>query len=254
MSGSAVLELRLEGIDLNRRPVVGQVQLTCAAGEHTVILGPNGAGKTTLLRAIVGLIPFRGSAKLNGRELAEISTKERARLVAYVPQRSSLAAALHVRDVVMQGRFAHRPDLGAPSARDREVVERALRQADIEAFSERVFTRLSGGEQRRVLLARALATEARVIVLDEPTSFLDIAHSIQLFNQLNQLRADGHTVISVLHDLSDAERFGDQSLVLQAGQVRHLGKGPLPAALIESVYGVRAVPNSAPSYELLAGP
>jgi iron complex transport system ATP-binding protein len=245
------LELDIEQVELNGRGVVGPVRATCLPGKHTVILGPNGAGKTTLLRGIVGLLRLRGSIKLNGRELSTLTSRERARLIAYVPQRSSLTATLRVREVVMQGRFAHRAEFGAPSRRDVEVVDRALHQADLEVFAERPFIQLSGGEQRRVLLARALATEAPVLVLDEPTSFLDIAHSIQLFHQLDRLKAQGHTVLSVLHSLADAERWADQALVLERGKVRYCGPTQLPAALVEAVYGVRSVPRVAAGYELL---
>lgn len=247
----ATLELDIEHVELNGRGVVGPVRATCQPGKHTVILGPNGAGKTTLLRGIVGLLKVRGSIRLNGRELSTLPSRERACLLAYVPQRSSLTAALRVREVVMQGRFAHRTEFGAPSRRDLEVVDRVLLQADIDAFADRVFTQLSGGEQRRVLLARALATEAPVLILDEPTSFLDIAHSIQLFHQLDRLKAQGHTVLSVLHDLADAEQWADQALVLSRGKVRYCGPTQLPAALVEAVYGVRSVACAATRYELL---
>jgi iron complex transport system ATP-binding protein len=247
----ARLQVQIENVRLRGRDVLSALEFTCEPGQHTVVLGPNGAGKTTLLRAIVGLIPFAGRIHINQQSLEQMAERERARRIAYVPQRSALVAGLSVLDVVMQGRFAHRSEWGAPQRRDREVVEHAMHMMDITELAQRAFSRLSGGEQRRVLLGRALATEAPVILLDEPSSFLDIAHSLELFQHLAQLRERGHTLVSVLHDLREAERCGDQALVLDRGALQYVGAARLPEALVRSVYGVQVLPDTAPSYRLM---
>ncbi len=247
------LDVHVQRLRLGETVVLQDVHLRCEAGSHTAILGPNGAGKTSLLRVLVGLLPYEGETRLKGQDLHRMPHTERARHIAYVPQKSLLQSSLSVHDVVMQGRYAHQSASGRISRADEAAVLDALEMTDMTALAARPYPQLSGGEQRRVLLARALATEAEVIALDEPTAGLDIAHQIALFRRLQLLRDNGRTILTVLHDLRDAERWCERALVLAAGRVRHDGAAALPEGLLADVYGVRALPNAAMDYDLLDG-
>jgi iron complex transport system ATP-binding protein len=242
--------VKLQRVVLNGRQVLAAMNFECLPGQHTVVLGPNGAGKTTLLRAILGLCSFEGSVRVQGVEFTNLSPLDRARLVAYVPQRSQLSAALSVEEVVMQGRFAHHGNFTRPGADERDRVRAVLRETDLLQLATRPFQRLSGGEQRRVLLARALATEAPVICLDEPTAFLDLSHALELFHLLSALRDAGRTIISVLHDLHDARRWGDRALVLHQGRLHYEGAADVPRQVVQEVYGVLVHENQAPTFSL----
>jgi iron complex transport system ATP-binding protein len=249
---SAELDVRISSLALGGRIVLRDLSLSCSPGSHTAILGPNGAGKTSLLRAVAGLIPYEGHTRLGNDDLGRVSGPDRARRIAYVPQRSLLDSALPVEAVVMQGRYAHQSGFGRASQRDQNAVTHALGVTDTEALRHRSYIELSGGEQRRVLLARALATEAPVVLLDEPTASLDIAHALEFFAQLSALANAGRIVLTILHDLRDAERFCDRALVLHQGSVRHLGTARLPATVVGEVYGVRVRESAARDFELEA--
>jgi iron complex transport system ATP-binding protein len=252
------VEVRLDQVTLGRRTVLRDVVLDVEAGRHLAILGRNGAGKTTLLRALVGLVPATGVVEVRGHSLVHASPLERARLIAYVPQRSELQARLSVYDVVAQGRYAHR--LGGPvhwlsndGTRERsheQAIERALEMTDVKDLRERAFPELSGGEQRRVLLARALASEAPVIALDEPTAALDLAHALRFFEHLRALTRAGRTIITVLHNLHDAARWCDGAVVVHDGTTYHRGAPELPSDVVREVYGVEVVPGGGPAYRL----
>src|SRR4051812_3813585 len=209
-------ELVAENVSVLRgdKQVVSGVSLQASAGEVLAVLGPNGAGKSSLLRALAGLLPFSGSVRLDGVEYSSLAPRERARRLAFVPQQTALRSALPVRDVVAQGRYMHRSAFGASGAHDREAVARALEVCDIAGFADRAFTTLSFGEQRRVLIARALATGARIVCLDEPTASLDVHHVLRLHTLLRRLASEGFTIIAVLHPLDDALRHADRALLL----------------------------------------
>lgn len=249
-------------VNLGRRPVLSNVSLRVERGKHLAILGRNGAGKTTLLRALVGLIPAHGAVSVAGISLHDKPPIERARLIAYVPQRSELQARLTVYDVVAQGRYAHRhggpvhwfPAETSHARSHDEAVARALDMTDTTHLRERVFPELSGGEQRRVLLARALASEAPVIALDEPTGALDIAHALSFFQQLKRLNALGRTVVTVLHNLHDAASWCDSAVVIHQGTAYYHGSPDLPNGVVRDVYGVEIVPGGGPGYRLAASP
>ena len=240
--------LLVEQMSVSRggRPVLQQLSFSAAAGSITVLLGPNGAGKSTALKGILGLLPYAGQVKLGGQPAARLEPRARARLVAYVPQHSSLDAPLPVRDVVAQGRFAHERDnpFARPSRSERAAVEQALAQTDLQPLADRPFTTLSYGERRRVLLARALATGAPLLLLDEPTAALDVGHALRLLATLRQIARAGTAVVMVLHQLQEAAAVADQALLLAAG--RTVVQGPVDQVIapgpVRSVYGVEVVP------------
>ncbi len=242
-------------VELGGRVVVRGVSFTAARGAVTALLGPNGAGKSTCLRATLGLVPSTGAVTLDGDDLRRATPADRARRVAYVPQRSRLVAALSVRRVVGQGRFVHRSVLAAPSRADRQAVDAAIAATRIGALVDRPFTELSGGEQQRVLLARALATGARTILLDEPTSALDVGHALAMLETLRSLAAGGCCVVAVLHDLNEARRWADAAVLLDDGVV--VGAGPAEEVVapdpVRSVYGVRVIEGGGLGFERLEG-
>jgi iron complex transport system ATP-binding protein len=235
-----------------KRQVLHGVDLHAPPGEVLAILGPNGAGKSTLLRAACGLLPCDGRVALDGRDVREMAARERAQLIAFVPQHSALRSALPVRDVVLQGRFAHRSPLSATRQRDVETVERALEKTDTARFAERPFTKLSFGEQRRVLLARGLATGARTLCLDEPTAALDVGHALRLHALLSELAKSGYAVVLVLHALEDALKHTDRALLLDRGRVVCTGKtrDVIAEEHVRSVYGVEMQRQSALGFSL----
>ncbi len=223
-------------VSLGSREVLHGVSLEARYGTVTAVLGPNGAGKTTLLKAVAGLIPYRGQIAVQGQDLHSLDRARRVRLLAYVPQVSLLESPFRVEHVVRQARYSLQSERGA----HRAAVEHAMELVDIVHLRRRSFTQLSGGERRRVLLARALATEAKLILLDEPTASLDIRHALSFFALLNDLAERGYCVMAVLHRLDDAARFTDHAVLLKDGTVTHRGRteqvvSPGP---IGEVYGV----------------
>jgi iron complex transport system ATP-binding protein len=249
-----VADVRARALEVLRGPrrVLADVDLNAPAGSITCVIGPNGAGKSTLLYAIAGLLPYRGRIDLGGRDLRAFDPRERARALAYVPQRSLLEAPLAVETVIFQGRFAHTGALAGPSADDRRAVHAAMERTDVLSLAQRRFDRLSTGERRRVLIARALASEARTILLDEPTAALDVRHALELFVLLRALADEGFCIVVVLHALDDVRRHGDRALLLSEGTVVAEGavRDVVDAERVRSVYGVTLIENSALAFEL----
>ena len=190
------------------------------SGEWLGVIGPNGAGKSSLLRALAGLVLHDGSILVDGRDLAAMSNKERATLVAYVPQEPLIPDDMSVFDYVLLGRTPYVSYFGVESRHDRTVVGEALERLELGAFVERMLGELSGGERQRVVLARALAQQAPVLLLDEPTSALDIGHQQQALELVAQLRHDeGLTVIAAMHDLTLAGSYTDRLTMIDHGVV-----------------------------------
>ena len=197
------------------------------------VVGPNGAGKTTLLRAIAGLVPFSGEADAAGVSVVAAARRSVARAVAYVPQRPELPVDTPVTDYVLLGRTPHIPYLGIETRRDLEVVSGVLERLELADLGDRALGTLSGGEQQRAVLGRALAQEARVLLLDEPTAALDVGHQQQVLELVDELRLErGLTVVSAMHDLTLAGQFGDELLLLDGG--RAVASGSAGAVLTEA--------------------
>lgn len=187
-------------------------------GQWTCIVGPNGAGKTSLLKALAGLMPAKGEVLLDGRNLSSLSAKQRATHIAWLGQQTNGSDDLSVFDVVMLGRLPHQSWWGGATAKDRAVVEHLLQTMQLTAWRHRSLGTLSGGERQRVLLARALAVQASVLLMDEPIANVDLPHQADWLAKVQQLTQSGTTVVSVLHDLNLALR-ADRVLVMQAGRV-----------------------------------
>jgi iron complex transport system ATP-binding protein len=244
-------------VRLSGRPILEAVDFDGAPGCASAIVGPNGSGKTTLLRALAGLVEFTGSIEIAGADVRALSPAERAQRIAYLPQTSELRAMLSVRQVVALGRYAMRPGLFASSRSDVTAIERSLERVGARGLTEQPYPTLSGGQKRLVLLARALATGARTLLLDEPTASLDVKHALELFELLSSLTGEGYTVVVVLHDLDDVQRHAAHAVLLDGGrrQVSGSPSDPAFASAAEHTYGVALVPADRLGFRLrpLAG-
>ena len=238
-----MIALGLDGVSvrLGGVPVLERVSLAVAAGELIGLIGPNGAGKSTLLRAAAGLEPLAaGGVTLLGRPVAGLDRRERAKAMAYLPQHGPVHWPLPVRDLVALGRLPHRAAFAASGDDDAAAVARALERAGVAAFAARPIDTLSGGERGRALLARALAGEPALLLADEPTASLDLAHQLQIMELLAGLAAGGMAVIAVLHDLGLAARICPRLVLLDRGRIA--ADGPPAAVLtperLAAVYGI----------------
>ncbi|MEE9296798.1 MAG: ABC transporter ATP-binding protein [Phycisphaerae bacterium] len=229
---------------------LGPVDITLPAGGMLAVVGPNGAGKSTLLRIVVGLLkPGEGTVRLSGRLVDRLRARQRAASIAFVPQRPDAPAGLIARDVVLLGRFPHRPFAFFDSAEDHRISERAMRTTGTEQFADRSLDTISAGEQQRVHIAAAIAQQPRLLVLDEPTSALDPYHQISIFRVSKRLCADrGVAVVVATHDLNLAGQFADKILLLNQGKVASYGDAQqvIRPDVLDPVYGVsfRSFPST----------
>ncbi|MCL5741570.1 MAG: ABC transporter ATP-binding protein, partial [Betaproteobacteria bacterium] len=208
------------GASIGNRLILQGIDLQLPAGRWTSIVGPNGAGKSTLLKVLAGLLPraaVQGEVQLLGRPLAQIPARERARQLAWLGQNEGSADDLTSYDVAMLGRLPHQPWLAPPSAADHAAVEQALRTTQAWDWRHRPLSQLSGGERQRVLLARALAVQAQVLLMDEPLANLDPPHQTDWLHTMRALVDAGGTVVSVLHEVSLALQ-ADDMVVMAAGR------------------------------------
>lgn len=218
----AAFEARGLRVALGGTEVLHGVDVAIAAGRWTAIVGPNGAGKTTLLKALAQLVTSQGTVRLLDRDATAWPHKERARTVAWLGQNESGAEDLLAQDVVMLGRLPHQDWLGSPSASDRTAVEQAMRETQCWDWRERTLGSLSGGERQRVLLARALAVQAPVLMMDEPLANLDPPHQADWMAIVRRHVARGGTAVSVLHEITMA-LHADELVVMREGRLAHHG-------------------------------
>ena len=202
--------------------VLHGIDLSLPQGKWTSIVGPNGAGKSTLLKALAGLLPFSGHVFLFDQNVLAMSPQQRAQQLSWLGQNEVASDDLRVWDVVMLGRLPHQTWMAAPSANDAQVVEVALKATQAWDWRERSLGQLSGGERQRVLLARAMAVQAPVMLMDEPLANLDPPHQVDWLEQVRCLTAQNTTVVSVLHEVGMA-LHADEMVVMQSGRVVHQG-------------------------------
>ncbi|MFH1060739.1 MAG: ABC transporter ATP-binding protein [Pseudomonadota bacterium] len=211
-------------------PTLRDVSLAVRAGEIVALLGPNGSGKTTLLKLVLGLLrPQAGRVCLGGEDIATLPAKQFARRVAYVPQMHRLTFAYRVLDVVLMGRMPHKPFLFKYNRRDHEIAVTALERLGIAHLAPRPYTAISGGERQLTLIARALAQDAEIFVMDEPANGLDYGNQIRLLEKLNVLAANGYTFIKTTHFPDHALWVSDRVLLLKEGRL--MGDGPAAAVI-----------------------
>lgn len=238
--------MKVQGVDFDYQAGKQVVQalrgidLDVEAGEMVAILGPNGAGKSTLLRLMAGLTrTTAGSITLEGKPIDQWSPRERARRIALVPQSSTALPEVTVEAFVGYGRYAWNRVLEGPKAADRDAVREALVAADLEELDQRPLAELSGGQRQRALIARALAQEARLLLVDEPTNALDPGHQLRVLDLLAELSAQGRAVVVVTHELNLASQFVQRALLLDGG--RTVASAPIEEVLVpevlEPVYG-----------------
>jgi iron complex transport system ATP-binding protein len=239
-------------VTYNTRRVVRDLDLAVGSGEWLALIGPNGAGKTSLLRAIAGLVPHAGSIAVCGDRVSRLSSRELARCVAFVHQDPLMPEGMTVTQYVLLGRSPHLSYLGRESSQDRGIVGDVLDRMALRSLAERTLDHLSGGERQRAAIARALAQHAAVLLLDEPTSSLDIGGQQDVLELVDTLRRDdGLTVIAAMHDLTLASQFADRLALVVAGALLIAGT-PTTVLTEESIarhYGARVrvlpVPPSA---------
>jgi iron complex transport system ATP-binding protein len=198
-----------------------QITAQFSAGDFVALVGPNGAGKSTLLKIMAGLIrSYSGQARLYGEELSRSSPQNVAKRLAFVPQETQMAFPFTVAEIVLMGRVPHRPRTLFDSPTDRSTAQQAMRLTDTEELSQKFFNELSGGERQRVVLASALAQNPEILLLDEPTTYLDLKHQLQFYEILNRLNDErGLTIICVTHDVNLAAPYARRMIALSSGTI-----------------------------------
>jgi len=226
------------------REVVHDLDLVVPSGRITAVVGANGCGKSTLLRALARLMrPRTGSVLLDGRAIAELSTKAVAKRLAILPQSPLAPDGLAVEDLVARGRYPHQSLFQHWSQQDEAAVEAALDATQMTDLRDRPLDELSGGQRQRAWIAMTLAQETEILLLDEPTTFLDLAHQIEVLDLLSTLVADhGRTVVMVLHDINQACRYADHVVAMRDGRIHAAGapEDVVDARLVQDVFGLAA--------------
>ena len=231
-------------------PVLKEVSFSIPNNTFFIIIGPNGTGKSTLMKAMTGIVPpLEGQVRILGTRLGEYSRKALAREVAYVPQMVTVDFPFTVQEILLMGRSPHLGILGVTGDEDQEIIRRAAAFTDTAHLLTRRLHQLSGGEQQRVMIAKALCQEPRIIFLDEPTASLDIAHQIRIMDLMQRLRAENDTtVVMVSHDLNLAALYGDTLMLLAQGKVQQIGRPEtvLTYPVLEAAYGCKLLVDKNP--------
>lgn len=238
--------LKAENLRLqyNTRLVAENLSLMIPKGSFTAIVGPNACGKSTLLRALSRLLaPKAGHVLLENRDIADYSNRDLARSLAVLPQAPVAPDGITVADLVGRGRFAHQTLLRQWSEEDARAVEKAMQSTGISSLAERRLSELSGGQRQRVWIAMVLAQDTPVLLLDEPTTWLDIVHQVELLDLLSELHCEGRTIVTVLHELNLAFRYADHLVAMRDGEI--VGQGApgtiVTEELINQVFGLNAL-------------
>jgi iron complex transport system ATP-binding protein len=238
-------ELVADNISIERggRNILSRVSIRISPGTFLSVVGPNGSGKSSLLRALAGLWSVsEGAVKIGGRPLGELSRRALAQTIAFVPQDTRMDFAFTVEEIVAMGRHPRRGRFDRATSADQLAIEHAIQYCDIGHVRSRFVTTLSGGERQRVAIARCLAVEPEIILLDEPTSSLDVQHGIEVLNLCQTLARAGKSVVLATHDLNAVARYTTEIVLIQAGRIAYAGDcgGVLTANVLESVFGVGA--------------
>jgi len=237
-------------VGYGRTPVLHAVHLEVAPGQMTVLLGPNGSGKSTLLATLARLqAPLSGQVLLDGRAIHERPTREVARQLGLLPQQAPVPEEIDVAELVGRGRFPHRRRFSGPSAGDEAAVSRALALTGLADLAREPVESLSGGQRQRAWIAMVLAQETGLILLDEPTTYLDLHHQVELLSLLRRLvREEGRTIVCVLHDLNLALQYADRLVLMKGGAIRHRLDSPAAcsAAMVEEVFATPVLALSHP--------
>jgi len=235
--------LRADALTLayDKRVVVRDLDVQITDGSFTVIVGPNACGKSTLLRSLARVLkPQSGAVYLDGQTIASQPSKQVARQLGMLPQSSVAPGGIVVEELVARGRFAHQRVLRQWSPEDEAAVADAMRQTEVTELADRFVDELSGGQRQRVWLAMALAQQTPILLLDEPTTFLDLSHQFEVLDLCADLHEQGRTVVAVLHDLNHACRYATELIVMREGRV--LAQGPpaevMTAELVETVFAM----------------
>ncbi len=235
-----MLKIKNLSIDYGPRRILHEISLEVQSGEVLALIGPNGAGKSTLIRAVSGVIPIAGGqVRTNGDDFASLSTLQRARYVATVPQAVAMPPAYTVWETTLFGRTPYLGFLGQPSQKDEEIARQSLERVSALPLADRRVGELSGGEQQRVLLARALCQSTPILLLDEPTAHLDLQYQVSLLELVHELAHKDHLAVLVaLHDLNLAAHYADRVALMVAGTIKAIGepKEVLQSELIGEAY------------------
>ena len=245
-----MLQVRNLKVSYGATVIVDGIDLDVPQGGVTTIIGPNGCGKSTLLRATAGLIARDGgTVMLNGVDTSKMKRREIARQLAVLPQTPVAPEGLTVRDLVSRGRHPHQSWLRQASAEDARAVDAVMELTNIAEFADRPLERLSGGQRQRAWIAMVLAQDTPLVFLDEPTTYLDLSHSVEVLSLVRRLAdQEGRTVLMVLHDLNLAARYSDQLIVMRRGEVRAVGAPTevVTESLLSRVFDLPAVVASDP--------
>ncbi|MEE4230686.1 Fe(3+) dicitrate ABC transporter ATP-binding protein FecE [Pseudomonas viridiflava] len=238
----SILQAQQLDIGYGATRIVQDLSFSPPPGKVTALIGPNGCGKSTLLKAFARILtPQAGSLSLDGKAYRDLSARDLARKVAFLPQVLPIPEGVSVRQLVAYGRSPHNSLWGRLSGADQHSVEQALQRMELETLADRPLSDLSGGQRQRAWLAMILAQDAAIVLLDEPTTYLDISHQVELLDLMRALSAEGKTVITVLHDINQACRYADHLAVMQAGRLVASGApgDVLNAELVCQVFDVQ---------------